>query len=323
MNFNFGEVLTRAWQIIWKYKVLWVFGILASCGQGGSSFNSNFRNGGGNGNGIGQPPDLPPQMMRWLQSIEQNLTTFFIITIALVCVIGIVALLLSSIGKIGLIRGAAQADGGAEALVFGELFSGSTPYLWRMVGLSLIVAIPALIIVVGIFVVVIGGLLLGTNKESMTLVFVGLFPIAMSAACLLVPINFVLGMIFRQAENAAVLENLPILPSIARGWEIFKGNLGPIILMAIILGVIGFVLGIVIAIPFLVLIFPAVMGIMLTDGQSLTPLYLMGICFCLLIPIMWLLQGIITSYAESVWTLTYLRLTKKKDDAPVLNEANA
>jgi hypothetical protein len=32
MNFNFGEVLTRAWQIIWKHKVLWVFGILASCG---------------------------------------------------------------------------------------------------------------------------------------------------------------------------------------------------------------------------------------------------------------------------------------------------
>ncbi len=35
MNFNFGEVLSRAWQIIWKHKVLWIFGILASCSQGG------------------------------------------------------------------------------------------------------------------------------------------------------------------------------------------------------------------------------------------------------------------------------------------------
>ena len=34
-NFNFGEVLTRAWQIIWKHKVLWIFGILASCARGG------------------------------------------------------------------------------------------------------------------------------------------------------------------------------------------------------------------------------------------------------------------------------------------------
>ncbi|MCC6499226.1 MAG: hypothetical protein IT313_03050 [Anaerolineales bacterium] len=323
MNFNFGEVLTRAWQIVWKYKVLWVFGILASCGQGGGNFNMNSSGGGGNGNGVGQPPNLPPQMMRWLQSIEQNLTTILIVLVALICVIGIVALLLSAIGKIGLIRGAAQADGGAEALVFGELFSGSTPYLWRMVGLSLIVAIPALIVVLGIFVVLIGGLLVGSNKESMALVFVGIFPIVMGAACLMVPINFVLGMIFRQAENAVVLEDLPLLPGIVRGWEIFKGNLGPIILMAIILGVIGFALGIVIAIPFFILIFPAVMGVMLSGGQSLTPLYLMGICFCLLIPIAWLLQGIITSYTESAWTLTYLRLTQKKDDAPVLTEANA
>ena len=34
MNFNFGEVLTRAWQITWKYKVLWIFGILAGCSEG-------------------------------------------------------------------------------------------------------------------------------------------------------------------------------------------------------------------------------------------------------------------------------------------------
>jgi len=44
MNFNFGEVLTRAWQITWKYKVLWIFGILAGCTNGG---------GGGGGGGGG------------------------------------------------------------------------------------------------------------------------------------------------------------------------------------------------------------------------------------------------------------------------------
>jgi uncharacterized membrane protein YgcG len=48
MNFNFGEVLTRAWQIIWKHKVLWIFGILAGCGQGGGSGGG----GGGGGNGF-------------------------------------------------------------------------------------------------------------------------------------------------------------------------------------------------------------------------------------------------------------------------------
>jgi hypothetical protein len=28
MNFDIGEVLSRAWQITWKHKVLWIIGIL-------------------------------------------------------------------------------------------------------------------------------------------------------------------------------------------------------------------------------------------------------------------------------------------------------
>ncbi len=30
MNFNFGEVLTRAGQITWKHKNLWLAGIIVS-----------------------------------------------------------------------------------------------------------------------------------------------------------------------------------------------------------------------------------------------------------------------------------------------------
>ena len=37
---NYGEILSKAWKIIWKNKILWLFGILAGCsasGVGGSS----------------------------------------------------------------------------------------------------------------------------------------------------------------------------------------------------------------------------------------------------------------------------------------------
>ncbi len=68
---------------------------------------------------------------------------------------------------------------------------------------------------------------------------------------------FVVGMIIRQAENAIVLEDLPVLPAISRGWEVFRANLGPIILMAIILAVIGVIVGIIIALPVLAIVVPA------------------------------------------------------------------
>ncbi|MBC7239221.1 MAG: hypothetical protein H5T71_03870, partial [Chloroflexi bacterium] len=32
---NYGQLLKRAWQITWRYKVLWAFGIAAALFQGG------------------------------------------------------------------------------------------------------------------------------------------------------------------------------------------------------------------------------------------------------------------------------------------------
>ena len=61
MNFDFIEVFTRAAKITWKYKVLWIFGILASCGRSsGGSSNSGGNGGGGSGSGGGGPAPVPP-----------------------------------------------------------------------------------------------------------------------------------------------------------------------------------------------------------------------------------------------------------------------
>jgi hypothetical protein len=152
----------------------------------------------------------------------------------------------------------------------------------------------------------------------------GMIPVMIACFCLLIPVMFVVGMIFRQAENAVVLEDMGILPAITRGWEVFKGNLGPVIIMAIILAVIGLVAGVVIAVPFFLIVFPAMIAFFIGGGDSTTPLILMGVCTCLFIPVALILQGIITAYTESAWTLTYMRLTRSPQaNAPVALEANA
>jgi hypothetical protein len=322
MNFNFGEVLTRAWQIIWKNKVLWVFGVLASCGQSSGNFNSNT-SGGGDGGGFGQPPNLPPEVLRWFRTIEENITTILVILLAVVCIIWIISIFLGVIGKVGLIRGTVQAEGGADALVFGELFSGSVPYFWRMFGLSLILALPAIILAIAVAVIVVGALFASGGEESGVLAVFALIPVIFGCICLLIPVMFVLRMIFRQSERAIVLEEMSVLPAITRGWEVFRANLGPVILMAIILGVIGFIIGLVITVPVFLIVFPAMLAFAVGEGQNMTPVYLMGVCFCIYIPIAWLLQGIGISYIESAWTLTYLQLTKPQNNAPIVSEANA
>src|SRR5262245_20415866 len=116
MNLDFGNILTRAGRIIWRNKVLWLFGILASLGGGRGGFNFG---GGGAGGGGGFPstggpggPDLPPELRQFLERMQEN-GTFLAIVLGLVCLgllIALVFFLLSIIGRGGLIGGVRLAD---------------------------------------------------------------------------------------------------------------------------------------------------------------------------------------------------------------------
>src|SRR5215216_979957 len=313
MNFNFGEVLSRAWQIIWKHKVLWIFGILASCSQGGGRFNSGSNSGGNGGAGNG-PTNLPPQLERFFEMIAQNATAFIAIAVAILCILWIVGIFLGTIGRIGLIRGVWQVETGIENLIFGQLFSESTPYFWRIFGLSLIVGLPILILVGALVAaLIVFGISMSQGNDASVFGFVGVLPLFIGCICLLIPVGFVISMIVRQAERVIALEGSPVLPSISRGWDIFRANLGPILVMAIILAVIGFAVGLIIAIPVLIVVVPAAIAFAAGNADNWNPLIFAGICLCLYIPVSLLLNGILISYTESAWTLTYMRLTRKPD----------
>ena len=127
MTFNFGEVLTRAWQITWKYKVLWIFGILAGCTNGGGGGSG----GGGNSGYSTGPSDqnLPPELQRFFYQMENfvdwvadNLWLFIAIMVLVFLVLMVISIFLGTIGRIGLIKGSYEAEQGAEK-----------PGLWRVV----------------------------------------------------------------------------------------------------------------------------------------------------------------------------------------------
>src|SRR5262249_35635735 len=136
------------WQITWKYKVLWIFGILASCsrGNGGGSGGNGYQTsrGGGNGNS-----PFGPEAERFFNQAGQWVTDHWWV-VALIILAFILLLLISiflgTVGRIGLVRGTLQAEEGAQSLSFGELFSGSMPFFWRIFGLSFLVGLAFLVL---------------------------------------------------------------------------------------------------------------------------------------------------------------------------------
>ena len=40
---NYGEILEKAARILWRFKILWIFGLFSSCAGSGAGVGSNFR----------------------------------------------------------------------------------------------------------------------------------------------------------------------------------------------------------------------------------------------------------------------------------------
>lgn len=307
MNFNFGEVLTRAWQIVWRHKILWVFGVFAACSRGGGSGGGG---GGGGGGGTG-PGDQPfPQLERFFEQLGQWIEAnpwIIAVIVLLALVLLIVSVFLGTIGRIGLIRGTYQADQETEQLVFGELFSNSMPYFWRVFGLSLIIGLLAVLIFVPL--ALFGVLTAGIG-------FICIVPII----CILIPVFWALSVVIEQANAAIVLENLGIGDGMRKGWDVVRANIGPMILLALILFIGSAVIGFIFAIPFIAAVLPLMFGIF---NESTNAVWTAVICCAAYLPVLIVLNGILTAYMQSVWTLTYMRLTRPQDTPPVVLEANA
>ncbi len=296
---EFGEVLSRAWQIIWKYKVLWIFGILAGCGTatGGAGSNSGLR--------FSSQSALPPEVQNWLQSGNNQGLIIAIagIIIVVVLILIVLSLVLGTIGRVGLIRGTQLGDQNAEHMAFSELFNESMRYFWRVLGLNLLVGIvQAIIFGVLVLAYIVAGI------ATLGLGFICLLPFV----CLLVPLGWFIQVILEQANVALVVENTGIMDSIQRGWNVVKTNLGPIILMALIL-ILGVSLigGSIIALPLGAIILPALGGVAIGGSTAVNSgLVIAGLCLVAYIPVLLILSGILRSYVSTGWTLTYLRLTR-------------
>jgi hypothetical protein len=301
---DFGEVLTKAWQIVWRHKILWIFGIFAGCGRGGGGGGggSGWSEGVDSGNAFGQ--GSARGMERFFDQaghwIGDNLW-ILAVAILFVLVLAAVGIFLGNVGKIGLIHGTFRADGGAERLRFGALFKESLPYFWRVFLLSLLVGLAFLVIFLPL--AIFGFVTAGVG-------FLCMLPLI----CLFIPVGIAVSLVIQQADAAMVIENLGIQAGVRRGWEIVKNNIGPVLLIWLITFLIGLVIGVVIALPVILTIVPAVIALAVSNGEFPTgALLAAGLCFVMYLPVLIVAQGILTAYVESVWALTFLRLSKRSD----------
>jgi len=293
---DISAIFKRAGEITWKHKGLWVLGILANCSGGSSRGSSNlsripeYRTGGGEF----------PQIERWFQSIPEE--TWIAIGIAVLCGILLLALIfwvLAAIGNGGLIAGFQMAETG-ETVTLASAFQQGIRYFWKLLGIQLILGIASLVVFAPMIV---GGILMTVLTFGVALLC--LIPLS----CLLVPVGFVISIYTQLTQVALIVEDLDIVAAFQRAWEVFRSHLGQIIVMGLILGIGGFIVGLILAIPFILMALPFITGLIVGTGtSSLTGLSVTLIGIVIYLPVLLLAGGIMRTFITGSWTLTYRSL---------------
>jgi hypothetical protein len=290
---DIGEVLSRAWQIVWKHKVMWIFGILASCSGAGGNSGTGYQI---SSQDIGGQSPFSTQLNIAPEQWTLIIALLVIVMLALV----LLAIFLSTVGQIGLIRGTLKAETGAEKLRFGELFSEGAGYFWRILGLALLVGL-------------VGMLLLVLIGVPFMIITCGL------GLLLVIPLIWLVATVVQMAYNAIAIENKGVMDGLRRGWEVVKRNIGTMVLMSLILYLgIGLIGGLILAIPLMVVLAPVIIGIStLFVGEQQPQWFTAGgivfglLCVVIYLPFVIAFGGLLRAYIGSAWTLTYLRLTSK------------
>lgn len=313
---NYGEILKKSWQIIWKFKILWLFGLLASCGQGsgggggGGGNGFNWRQefpGNGNSNGFNNQ-NLFPWANEFGRQIERALNdgSMWIylsgIILGLICLIFVLWFVFTAIGtmgRIGLIKGAWLADEGAEKLSFGQLWNAAKPYFWRIFLFMIVLAFLNLIL--GLIII-------------LPIILFTVMTLGCGLLCL-IPFMIVVGwfikVIIEQTIVAIVVENLGVMEALERAWKVISGNLVHYVVMSLVLFIGSAIIGIIIALPFLAIVVPLVAGA-IADTQTavITGLVVAGAFFIIYLPILILLSSMLQAYLGTAWTLVYRRAAK-------------
>jgi hypothetical protein len=243
------------------------------------------------------------------------LVVFFILLI-------ILQIFLSITGSIGLVRGAHQAETGVEQIRFGSLFGESLRYFWRSFGLGLTLFLPIILVFIAFMILLIAGA--GGASSSIDSFLAGSsLLLIFTLCCCLVPIMFLLGLYYTQALRAVVLEDLGVFASLSRVWPIFIKNIGGLLFTAVIIFIIRLIIGVIVAIPVYIAIFPVFIKFLSEGFTSWQPFILAGTFLLCYSPVAWFLNGVLMTYTETIWTLIYMRVTAPKEDAPISLPANA
>lgn len=294
---DYGRVLSRAWEILWRHKILWLFGFIAALASGGGN-SVRFVLGDSRGPAFGP-------VAAWLIA--------FLVVVLLV--VALVVFVLGTVARGALVDGTRQAE--ESGVVSGSAaWSAGVRRFWSLLGIDLLAVVVAIVLLLPMLAAIMLGAVAastgGRNAEA------GGALLICGGLCYLVPfiiVMILISLVVVYARQACVLERLGAIEAIRRGWEVFKRNIGHTLVIGIILIVINLIIGAVFVGGIFSLIAPGFALWQTTRNPVLTAVPLCGLGLILFLLAIFA-STLLETYSSVVWTLTYRALRAREGALP-------
>lgn len=306
---NHFDLIKRAWRITWRYKALWIFGILLALTAGGGTGGGG--NAGTNGRGGGMPP-IPG-----FERVDPNMLFAVVALCCCLLLIWVIAMVvLRYVARTALYRGVDQIEATSAAPTWREGFRlGWSNRAFRLWLLDLIVGIPFAIVAVLLLALAASPLLL-LLIDSPIARFIGI-AVTVGAELLVIGLLIVAGIVlsvlgqFWAREIAITDRNFG--EAITTGYRLVRARLKDVGVMWLLLAAIGLGFGLVM-LPIVLIVLTLALAVggglgyalyRLTDSVLWAVLFgLPPFVLIMLVPLTFI-QGIYEVFDSSAWTLTY------------------
>lgn len=297
---DYGRILKRAWNVTWRYRVLWIFGLFAggvSSGGGGGGGNSGYQ---------GNLGDSSTYDSTWANNLfdqAQQYVWLIVLVLSVLVVIGIALWILSVAARGGLIHLVNEAEEGRPVRAADGWSAGFRNWV-RIFAVDLVLYLPFTILLVLLFGMAFAPLIIaGVNGTDPT---AGVFSLCGGAAFALlvtVVVGFVVGLLEMLATRHVVLAEEPAMRAISHAWGDFRARFKDLFIMWLITVAVGMAYGL--AIGIFAAIFAVAMGVSIAAGIWAVAAVIAFVMFLvLLVP-----TAIFGTFSSALWTIFYRQMT--------------
>lgn len=319
------NLLKQAFKITWRYRPLWVFGFfLALCsGGGGGGGGGNF-NVSGRGGDFGGLPEIPSPDPKLIIALAVGVFCLIILLVIISAVVQAVA----RTALIGMVRHIDETE--TVTVKTGWQF-GWSKRAWRVFLVGLVIGIPMAIVAVLLILLALSPLLLlMAGKTALTITAIILTVVAILFVILILfLISVVITPLLELSYRQTALTEQGVIDSLGDTFRLIKRRFKDVALVWLLLVGLSIAWGFVA----LVIVLPvSVIAGLIAGGIPAGLVYLISGSWLgaavagvpLGILVLMLVTGFITglylTYRSTVWTLTYLNLTKMGEDEPTPEE---